>query len=157
MVRCARNLAAVSLLGLAASACFFVAATGPTPTIAPVGIATPTPSPSATPTATPSPTPADPCKPPVTGVNLSGATSVPIGETFFIYVTPVNASGPLEGALDYCNNGRVPIVQSMSDNLRCVGACSGYKPTFLAQGVGPFEVRIRVDSASEVFAGTVTR
>lgn len=118
-------------------------------------LATPTPSPS--PSASPSTTPANPCTPPVTGVNLGGATSVPIGEVFRIDVTPVNASGPLEGALDYCNNGRVPIVESMSANLRCSGACSGFGPQFLAQGVGPFSVRIRVDNVSEVFAGTVTR
>ena len=117
----------------------------------PSPLASPSPSPSPSPTATPN----DPCAPPVTGINLSGQTSVFSGSEFSIEVTPVSASGPLDGALDYCNLKRTPHVESMSANLRCAGACSGYRPTFLAQGVGPFEVRIRVDNVSESFAGTV--
>lgn len=135
------------------SECAAKSGTGPTP----IPGVSPTPSPSPSPSPTASATPNDPCKPPVTGVNLSGDTIVPIGTVFKIHVTPVNASGPLEGSLDYCNNGRVPIVQSMSANLRCSGACSGFGPEFLAQGVGPFSIRIRVDNVSEDFAGTVTR
>lgn len=153
------KLIVVAFLGLIAallfSGCFLLASTGPTPAIDPVAKASPSPLPS--PSASPTASPANPCAAPVTGVNLGGPTSVPIGEVFKIHVTPVNASGPLEGALDYCNNGRVPIVESMSANLRCSGACSGFGPQFLAQGVGPFTIRIRVDNVSELFAGTVTR
>lgn len=155
-----RNLVALAILTVIAitlPGCFFVAATGPTPHIAPVGTPTPSPSPSASGTPTPTPTPANPCAPPVTGVQLSGPTAVPIGEVFKIHVTPVNASGPLEGSLDYCNNTRVPIVESISANLRCSDACSGFGPQFLAQGVGPFSIRIRVDSVSELFEGTISR
>lgn len=150
-----RRPLAISLLFL--TACYGAqessCGTGPTPVPAPTPIAIASASPTPSPTATP----ADPCKPPVTGVNLSGPTSVPLGDVFKIQVTPVSATGPLEGSLDYCNNGRVPFIESMSANLRCSGSCSGYGPQFLAQGVGPFEVRIRVDNASAVFSGTVTR
>lgn len=115
------------------------------------------PSPSPFPSASPSPT-VDPCAAPVTAVKLSGPREVSIGTTFEIDVTPVSASGPLEGELDYCNlKGRTPVVESMSTNLRCSGQCSGYKPSFSAQGVGPFSVRIRVDNASSEFAGTVLK
>ncbi len=123
---------------------------GPSTVVLPPA-ATPSPSPS------PSASPADPCKPPVTGINLSGPTSVPVGEVFRLNVTPVSASGPLEGVLDYCNNGRVPFVESMSSNLRRAGTGSSYGPEFAALGVGPFEIRIRVDGVSETFSGTVTR
>lgn len=115
------------------------------------------PSPSPSQSASPSPT-VDPCAAPVTAVKLSGPREVSIGTTFEIDVTPVSASGPLEGELDYCNlKGRTPVVESMSTNLRCSGQCSGYKPSFSAQGVGPFSVRIRVDNASSEFAGTVLK
>lgn len=148
-----RTLAVLMLVATAGcySECAAKSGSGPTP----VPFTSPTPSPSPSPST--SPTPVDPCKPPVTAVNLSGPTSVPVGDVFKIHVTPVNASGPLEGALDYCNNGRVPIIESMSANLRCSGACSGFGPQFLAQGVGPFTIRIRVDNVSELFAGTITR
>jgi hypothetical protein len=117
----------------------------------------PTPSPAVpAPSPSPSATPADPCKP-VVGVNLSGPTSVPIGEVFKVDVTPVSPAGPLEGSLDYCNSGRFVTVDAISSNLRCVGSCSGFGPQFLAQGVGPFSVTIRVEGASATFAGTVSR
>lgn len=121
------------------------------------GVPTASPSPSPTPIPSASATP-NPCDPPVTAVHLSGPASVPVGETFAIDVTPVSASGPLEGPLDYCNlKGRTPVVESTSPNLRCAGACSGYKPQFLAVAVGPFSVRIRVDNASAEFGGQVTK
>lgn len=117
--------------------------------------ASPTPSPTPSPSSSPTP---DPCAPPVTAVHLSGPTSIPVGETFVVNVTPVSASGPLEGPLDYCNlRGRNPVVESTSANLRCSGACSGYKPQFLAVSVGPFSIRIRVDNASAEFGGQVTK
>lgn len=115
----------------------------------------PSPSPSPSPSATGTP---DPCAPPVTAVHLSGPVSVPVGETFKVDVTPVNASGPLEGPTDFCNlKGRTPVVESMSSNLRCSGSCSGFGPQFLAVSVGPFSIRIRVDNASAEFAGQVTK
>ena len=122
----------------------------------------PSPIPSATPVAsvspTPSPSPKDPCAPPVTAVYISGPTEVSNGSTFSIDITPVSESGPLAGDLDYCNlKGRTPVVESTSANLRCVGNCSGYKPQFTAQGVGPFSIRIRVDNAHGDFSGTVLR
>lgn len=148
------RLVLTGLLGLSTVACFLVAATGPTE----VGVrtfVTPTPTPSPSPGT--SATPVDPCKASVTAINLSGPLSVKVGDVFRISVTPVSASGPLEGSLDRCNNGRVPFVESMSDNLRCVGECSGYGPQFAAEGVGSFLVRIRVDAVSQTFGGTVTR
>lgn len=162
--RHARALAMVAVLGAIAALsacnlqrcseganCAISNGAGPSAIPSPTVAASPSPSPS------PTASPTNPCAAPVTGVNLSGPTSVPIGTVFALDVTPVNASGPLEGALDYCNNGRVPFVKSMSANLRCSGECSGYKPQFVAQGVGPFEIVIGVDLASAVFAGTVTR
>lgn len=116
--------------------------------------AIPSPSQQPTPTGSPTASPADPCRP-VVGVNLSGETSVAIGSVFKIDVTPVGPGGPLEGSLDYCQNGRFVTVESLTPNLRCVGSCSGFGPQFLAQGVGPFSVTIRVEGASATFAGTV--
>lgn len=114
--------------------------------------------PTPTPTATPIVSPNDPCAPPVTAVYLSGPLSVGVGETFKVDVTPVNASGPLQGNLDYCNlRGRVIVVESLSANLRCVGQCQTFGPQFLAQAVGPFSIRIRVDNATGQFEGTVLK
>lgn len=117
------------------------------------------PSPSASPSPSPSPSPTvDPCAPPVTAVKLNGPREVSIGTQFEIDVTPVSASGPLEGDLDYCNlKGRTPVIESTSANVRCSGQCSGYKLSFTAQGVGPFSIRVRVDNASAEFAGTVLK
>lgn len=153
------SLALVSLLGafVALQACQLQrcsegatctagGSTGPSSVVVPA----PSPSPSS------SPSPVDPCRP-VVGVNLSGPTSVPIGEVFRVDVTPVSPAGPLEGALDYCNAGRFVSIDSLSSNLRCVGSCSGFGPQFVAQGVGPFSATIRVEGASASFAGTVTR
>lgn len=144
----------VVLVALVALSCSNQCATGAVcgdyNTIGP-SVPTPTPSPS------PSASPADPCKP-VIGVNLSGPTLVPIGEVFKIHVTPVSPAGPLDGPiLDACNAGRFVTIEALSSNLRCVGACNGFGPQFVAQGVGPFSVTIRVEGASAVFAGTVTR
>ena len=119
------------------------------------GLPAASPSPTASPSPSASPT-VNPCGP-VVGVNLSGDTSVLIGSVFKVHVTPVSPSGPLEGTLDYCNAGRFPTIEALSTNLRCVGACNGFGPQFLAQGVGPFSVTVRVEGASAVFAGTVTR
>lgn len=116
--------------------------------------AIPTPPPASSPTPTATATPADPCKP-VVGVNLSGPLTVDIGTVFKIDVTPVSPSGPLEGSLDFCNAGRFPSIESASANVRCVGSCNGFGPQFLAQGVGPFSVTIRVEGASASFSGTV--
>ena len=116
--------------------------------------ASPSPSPSPSPTATPN----DPCAPPVTAVHLSGPLTVGVGEVFKVDVTPVNASGPLQGELDYCNlKGRTIYITDLSLNLRCVGQCNGFGPQFLAQGVGPFSMTIHVDSAASQFSGTVLK
>ena len=129
--------------------------TGPTPAVVVEPRPTPTPKPSVTVTPSPSPTPTvDPCNP-VVGVNLSGPTEVAIGTTFTIHVTPVSSSGPLEGALDFCNNGRFVSADSISTNLRCVGSCSSFGPQFLAQGLGPYSVTLRVLGAAATFTGTV--
>ena len=143
----------VSWVGFLASACLLIGSTGPSPIELRVG-PTPTPSPKGSPTATPSPTPVDPCKP-LVGVQLGGPTEVAIGSTFKIDVTPVSASGPLEGQLDYCQNGRFVVIEALSANLRCVGACQGFGPQFLAQGVGAFSITVRVEGASANFSGTV--
>lgn len=153
-------LIAVSLLGVLAACnlqkcsdgavCTAGNTTGPSAILP-----TPSPSPSASPSASPTP---DPCAPPVTAVHLSGPGSVVVASVFEIGVTPVSATGPLEGPYDFCNlKGRNPVVESTSANIRCSGACSGYKPQFLAQAVGPFTIRIRVDNAYADFAGQVTK
>jgi len=96
----ARNLAIVALLGLSASACFFVAATGPTPTIAPVGTPTPTPSPSPSPSASIAPTP-DLCVIKAVRVSFAGGSpaqvsSIPLlGDPVRLDATPMNDSGPV--------------------------------------------------------------
>jgi len=132
------------------STCF----TTPTPPIDPTATPSPSPTiaPGASPTATPTP---DPCGGPVIGVRLDGPTSVDNGTQFKIDVTPVSSTGPLEGVLDFCNSGRFVVVENLSANLRCVGSCNGFGPQFLAQGVGPFSLTIRVEGASASFAGTV--
>ena len=151
--RTIQALILVSWVGVLASACLLIGSTGPSPIEVRVG-PTPTPSPKGSPTATPTATPVDPCKP-VIGVNLSGDTEVAIGSTFVVHVTPVGPSGPMDGALDYCNASRFPSVAALSANLRCVGDCSTFGPKFLATGVGPFSVTIKVEGASATFGGTV--
>ena len=78
-------------------------------------------TPKASPSASPSATPTDPCKP-VVGIKLSGPTEVVFGTTFKLDITPISPSGPLEGVLDYCNIGRVPVVESTVCHLRANAA-----------------------------------
>jgi len=91
-------LAAVSLLGLAASGCFLLASTGPTPPLV-VG-ATPTPTPSPSPSASPAPT-ADPCLIKAVRVSFAGGSSaqlpsIPLlGDPVKLDATPMNDSGPV--------------------------------------------------------------
>ena len=163
MVRSIRHVAylgafvVVSLLGMLAACnvqrCSEGAVCHASNSSGPSAVASPSPTASPSPSASPT---VNPCGP-VVGVNLSGDTSVLIGSVFKVHVTPVSPSGPLEGTLDYCNAGRFPTIEALSTNLRCVGACNGFGPQFLAQGVGPFSVTVRVEGASAVFAGTVTR
>lgn len=116
----------------------------------------PTPTPTPTPTPSPSPT-VDPCGGPVTGVNTSGPTLVANGTEFKVDVTPVSSVGELEGVLDYCNAKRRVRIISLTSNLRCVGDCTSFGPRFVAQGVGPFQIDLLVDTETGTFAGTVTR
>lgn len=106
------------------------------------------------PSPSPSVSPADPCSP-VIGLRLSGPTEVTLGATWRLDITPVSPSGPLEGILDYCNIGRFVVLEAVSPNLRCVGACSSFGPQFVAQGVGPFSVTARLLGVSATFAGTI--
>jgi len=137
MVRRARNLAAVSLLGLAASACFFVAATGPTPTIAPVGTPTPTPSPSPSPSASIAPTP-DPCLIKAVRVSFSGGSSAQIpslplgGQPVQLDATPINDQGPVP---DGCNLTR-SVVWSVITPTTCQIVGGGFNPFLRALKVG---------------------
>ena len=102
MVRSTRiqvlGLAAVSLLGLAASGCFLLASTGPTPPLV-VG-ATPTPTPTPQPSPSVAPTP-DSCVIKAVRVSFAGGSpaqvsSIPLlGDPVRLDATPMNDSGPV--------------------------------------------------------------
>ena len=151
-----RNLILVSLYGTLAG-CYLnqescSSGTGDAPS--PIIIVPPTPTPSPSPTASPSP---DPCSP-IVAVRVSGPFEVKLNESISFDITPVGPFGPLEGpALDKCNTNRTVIVERVSPNLRLQGA-PGFKTTFIAQGLGAFDVSFRVESAvSPAFQGTVIK
>jgi len=147
MVRSARiqvvGLAAVSLLGLAASGCFLLASTGPTPPLV-VG-ATPTPTPSPSPSASPAPT-ADPCLIKAVRVSFAGGSSaqvpfVALGASERLDATPLNDSGPVP---DGCNVLRDP-VWSVLTPVTCQIVGGGYNPWLRGLRVGACTVSVTVE------------
>lgn len=133
----ARALALVAILGLGASACFFVAATGPTPTIAPVGTPTPTPSPTPPTVATVEPTP-NPCDFRAVRVSFAGGSpaqvpSIPLGgEPVRLDATPLNDSGPVP---DGCNLTR-SVIWAVITPTTCQIVGGGFNPFLRALKVG---------------------
>lgn len=141
MVRCSRiqvfALAAVSLLGLMASGCFLLAATGPTPVIEPVGSATPTPTPSPSPSPTVATTP-DPCAFKAVRVSFAGGSSaqlpnIPLGgESVRLDATPLNDSGPIP---DGCNFART-VTWAVLTPTTCQIVGAGFNPFLRGVRVG---------------------
>jgi len=141
---------AVALIGLAAgllfAGCFFVAATGPTPTIAPVGTPTPTPSPSPSPSASIAPTP-DLCLIKAVRVSFSGGSSaqlpfVAVGATERLDATPLNDSGAVP---DGCNVLREPL-WSVLTPITCQIVGGGYNPWLRGLRVGVCTVTATVSN-----------
>lgn len=131
------TLAVLTIIALMLPGCFFVAATGPTPTIAPVGTPTPTPSPTPTPVATVSPTP-DLCAFKAVRVSFAGGSpaqvpSIPLGgEPVRLDATPLGDSGPIP---DGCNLTR-SVVWSVITPTTCQIVGGGFNPFLRALRIG---------------------